>query len=575
MPALVRLSHRSRPLAWIWGILCLLTAPVWAQQRPLSTCCMGYTTIDEKTFYVLGGEHHSKTDSLFSFPAQFYSLDLSQSGWNTSNPPWKALSYPATLLGTATGVRSSPFITVPRDQRSLSLWSIMGNDSLLNYDISSETWTQRLLPAVNTIDGDGLHAATDPTTDTVYIPGAGSSWNGMLSYGFSTGIFSVAPDLGSLGTSGPYYAFVWSQVRKSFILVTSIRSTFSFLEFSPSSNRWSRLVTTGRTPPFRIRSCMVPAYNGTKILLFGGDDNLLSSSANLYILDVPSMTWIEGPSAPEARSEMACSVAEDNFIVWGGYKYYPSGPQLPNFGVPTIPLIYNLHTRDTPPTAVVDPAGGGGINAAAIGGGVAGAVVVLVVIALLIVRKRRQRRDPHANTKHSEATSRHDRDEVLPSMENTHSGAAPLSEFSQTAAPSDQQYVSDPKVAPVRNPQSVPNSPYSGHTSFQGTISAWSPAPIYASLVIPPRPATFFNQPSPYDYIQPADHQPTFNQGQATPLNSNVQYDSVVDRNLSSLIVRGPQAAEEPESTATDQELLEQINSLQAQWIRRQARQRT
>jgi hypothetical protein len=44
------------------------------------------------------------------------------------------------------------------------------------------------------------------------------------------------------------------------------------------------------------------------MILFGGDDDATSSSANLFILDVRSMTWIE----------MACSIAGDNFIIWGG-----------------------------------------------------------------------------------------------------------------------------------------------------------------------------------------------------------------------------------------------------------------
>lgn len=54
------------------------------------------------------------------------------------------------------------------------------------------------------------------------------------------------------------------------------------------------------------------------MILFGGDDDATSSSARLFILDVPLMTWSEATMGTDARSEMACSVTGHNFIVWGG-----------------------------------------------------------------------------------------------------------------------------------------------------------------------------------------------------------------------------------------------------------------
>jgi hypothetical protein len=54
------------------------------------------------------------------------------------------------------------------------------------------------------------------------------------------------------------------------------------------------------------------------MILFGGDNGTASSVASISILDVSSMKWTNGNNAPDARSEMACSVSGDNFIVWGG-----------------------------------------------------------------------------------------------------------------------------------------------------------------------------------------------------------------------------------------------------------------
>lgn len=105
-------------------------------------------------------------------------------------------------------------------------------------------------------------------------------------------------------------------------------------------------------------------------------------------------------------------------------------------------------------------------------------------------------------------------------------------------------------------------------------MPVWPLAPTYVSPVIPPHLTTFFNHTHPQDYIQPVDHLPTVNQEQVAPHNSNPQYDPAETRTMSPPIVRGYQATDE-DSSATDQELLEQINSFQAQLIRRQAKQRT
>lgn len=81
--------------------------------------------------------------------------------------------------------------------------------------------------------------------------------------------------------------------------------------------RNSRLIYTH---PFVV--CItILAYNGTKMILFGGNTDTTQSVDSLYILDVPSMTWTQADSSLDARSDMACSVSGDNFIVWGGKSF--------------------------------------------------------------------------------------------------------------------------------------------------------------------------------------------------------------------------------------------------------------
>jgi hypothetical protein len=56
------------------------------------------------------------------------------------------------------------------------------------------------------------------------------------------------------------------------------------------------------------------------MVLFGGNPPGEDSIGTLYILDVPTMTWTQGPSIDPSqnRSQMACTVNGDNFIAWGG-----------------------------------------------------------------------------------------------------------------------------------------------------------------------------------------------------------------------------------------------------------------
>jgi hypothetical protein len=270
-----------------------------------------------------------------------------------------------------------------------------------------------------------------------------------------------------------------------------------------------------------------------------------------------------------------------------GYKKVSN--KIKGFSSP--PLIYNMRSEKWVHEFIRDSSKG--LDSAMIGGIVAGTVVIVIiaVVSFIIVRRRRrQRRDQHAGTRDSQSTLRHNHDPVLPSMENEQHGAVPMGEFSQ-ASPSENHFVSDPMIMPVDNPQSVPSSPIPGQTSFQDTVSAWSPPPAYSSPVIqppaiprsvsprpiislpviPPCPTTQYNHMNYQDYIQLFHNQPPLHQEQIVPRNADPQDDFAVSPTLSSSGVRSPHGTAEPGLRASDQELLEQINSLQAEWIRRRA----
>jgi hypothetical protein len=56
------------------------------------------------------------------------------------------------------------------------------------------------------------------------------------------------------------------------------------------------------------------------MVLFGGTDLAENSSSAIYILDVQTGQWTAGKAANvnQARCNMACAVAGDSFIAWGG-----------------------------------------------------------------------------------------------------------------------------------------------------------------------------------------------------------------------------------------------------------------
>ncbi|KAK3823753.1 MAG: hypothetical protein JOS17DRAFT_804865 [Linnemannia elongata] len=181
------------------------------------------------------------------------------------------------------------------------------------------------------------------------------------------------------------------------------------------------------------------------MLLFGGNTDTTESVDTLHILDLVTMKWTQAPSSLDARSDMACSVSGDNFIVWGGYKRNPVNVFVPSS--PT-PIIYNIYlgkwtttfTRGSHPNGSTYPTPTPTwnpnppkkpINGAAIGGGVAVGIVVIAAIAFFFLRRRRQTRKQHqppaVPSKETEAAHQEQghRDRILATNEDPPSGPAP------------------------------------------------------------------------------------------------------------------------------------------------------
>ncbi|KAF9912336.1 Multiple epidermal growth factor-like domains protein 8 [Linnemannia zychae] len=598
--------------AWLWGILYLLTASTLSAQtvwKPLPVILMAYTTIDEKTFYVHGGVSETEAGEL-----QFFSLDLTQDSWDVSNPPWKQLPY-SNVFGNIPVSANDHALTVSPDGQTLSLWIGGVLNQFANYSVTDNKWTR--LP-INYWFEDELRAATDPSTGDIYFPaGYPKKMDTMVKIdrNLNPTTEAIPPSVNFTKTG---HSFIWNKLRNSFILNVSgpEKPLHPFHEYTPSNGQWKALNTTGSNPGSLRDSCMVNAYEGTKIIVFGGFNGFLDigkAVGDIYILDVPSLKWKKGRSAPVPRNMMACTVAGDNFISWGGYNTSLRGVEFP-YGTGT-PLIYNIKSDQwvkkyvrgssykpssaplPSPTNGINPPPGDtgveregegpgadgdikGVSGATIGGGVAGGVIVVAAIAFIFVRRRRQSRDqrrnskhpeynPHYqynNTNHPEYTPYHDQE--LPSMGDTDTRPFVDTRFKWTQI---QETPSSPQV--IRNdPQRTPSSP---HSTLPSPLASF---PSAQSSPSPSRLNDSFQLLDRQKRVRSMDRQLLAIQKQIGLYRNDPQFDPTIDQ---ALPTRGPQTGHEeegvegreiePASDLFTQDLRYQIQTIEKELNRRGA----
>ncbi|KAF9079802.1 hypothetical protein BGX27_005970, partial [Mortierella sp. AM989] len=108
-------------------------------------------------------------------------------------------------------------------------------------------------------------------------------------------------------------------------------------EYSLTTGDWSNLTTTGPLPTPRADQCMAASEDGNTLIVYGGKVTHPSTyTSTLYILDVPTSRWTQGPDG-SVRTHMACIIVGDQLLAWGGYdgNNTINGP----------PEIFSLTTR--------------------------------------------------------------------------------------------------------------------------------------------------------------------------------------------------------------------------------------
>ncbi|KAF9154082.1 hypothetical protein BG015_001904 [Linnemannia schmuckeri] len=415
------LSTRLRTIAALISLSLSLFSFTATAQAPVSVARPAFITLNnESTFYIQGGRDYNAGKATVS--NQFFSLDLTQSAWEASKPPWKRINI---ANGVAPGLTTfGHSFSISPDQQTLSLWDPVGLDAVApdapgvsgNISLTTRMWKPFSVPMKMNQSEGGLQAVTHPRTGLVYTP-AGYNNTDMAIYDFKTRNVTSTPLPPQAIGGWRFYTFNWNELRGTFFLWggQGQAGTPYFYEFDASKMQWTEMITKGAVPPRLRAACMAPAYGGAKMVLFGGNPPGEESIGTLYILDVPSMTWTQGPSIEPSqnRSQLACTVNGDNFIAWGGIRFTPGSSGKPTLAMSTVPLIYNIYTgewttkyvRGSHPHSGTSPSGGNGLGGegeggggggskkiAAIAGGVAAVVILLLAIAFFLLFRRRLRR---------------------------------------------------------------------------------------------------------------------------------------------------------------------------------------
>ncbi|KAG0231289.1 hypothetical protein BGX31_005577 [Mortierella sp. GBA43] len=240
-------------------------------------------------------------------------------------------------------------MTVSGEQDRLLVFN--PDSTVSSYGLKTGVWnTVAMKPSALPVGSlQNLTAVADPYTTSVYIPSGYNNGQEMLVYDYATNTYrteSTPALLKATVSMDPLirYGFAWCESRRTMLLYGGTRASSgpkdspSMFEYNPGNSQWA-LVSTGGDFPGDLNShCMVSAANGTKMVVFGGQNQYNQLSGSIFILDVSTMVWKKGPDLDPSlvRTGMVCAVAGSSFVAWGGDNQWTNLNQL------AAPVFYDL-----------------------------------------------------------------------------------------------------------------------------------------------------------------------------------------------------------------------------------------
>lgn len=388
-------------------LLLLLSTPTHAQQAftPIPYFYSHSNFIEKVALYVHGGKTNTNANS----SDQTFYLDLSRP-WSTSSPVFISIASKFPSQGTTSTLINNN-----------SEWLMIYGKTVYTYTFRNAQWSKpTVYPNLNS--NPNMPMVFDPTQKQVYIINGyvNVTDNGVLgAMRYDPSVPTVMNPMREstrLPLDGGYVA-VWSTALNVVLayggFVRSTPPTYSetLYEFNPQNPNFLSMGGTN-SPAARYGHCMVEAYGGSQIILFGGADQNNAPLSDLHILDVATLTWTQQKVAhpPLGRAYPCCAVTNDMFVAWSGAQWDKGDEEFKVIDK-EITIVFNLKTKlwqstfspdpvvlpsttsthgNTTataaghPTAITTPAAHEVSIEAVVGGAVAGLAVVLVGAAGLL-----------------------------------------------------------------------------------------------------------------------------------------------------------------------------------------------
>lgn len=431
--------------------------------QPITTSGASSVFLDGQRMFVSGGTPDGVGG--FSSTNQTFSLDLS-SRWDVVTPHFTSLpagpvsdhNIPNTLLADTTS------------------WLLFSHGQAFIFNTVQQAW--RFSASVSNLaplESRMLDAVVDPGSGAVLILGGYTNLGdrySLMQYTTteSTTPMSVPVPDGLAGIEG--YAAVWSTQMKRMLVhggegngrlsgdlysydpsdvvdgssttstTTTIGATGATGATSSSSSSlppgWALLAVNQQDglgekqmPSPRRGHCFVPAYGGTKMVLFGGFTTTTATtgsgrqqqqqqqqvtSSDIFVFDVATLSWKKLSSSsssdqdPLGRAHAACAVSGDMLVVWGGKARGGEATYMATTTTVTqnVTFVFNLRLgrfmNQFDPQYTDGSSGTGGVifedssktamsSTAAISGGIIGGLAVIFVLAAILFTYLKRRRE--------------------------------------------------------------------------------------------------------------------------------------------------------------------------------------
>ncbi|KAF9355167.1 hypothetical protein BGX26_006903 [Mortierella sp. AD094] len=293
----------------------LLAVPIKAQSLPTPSPVQEFAFARAGSKLYMQGGKYAVNNTIVSIYSQFFSLDLA-TNWSVSSPPWQSLA-PGLNAYFIRGVATP-------DNKTFIVFQEGNNGSVIipKYDIPTNTWSPT--PLTLTPDQDyrsGVIPVIDPTTGLVYL----NAYQNMDVYNPVSTSFQVNPNPPNMPASRFFGGGVYIKPRHSILYFGGSNASIVLdagasrvTEYSVSTGTWTNFTTTGEPPSPRSDFCMTASEDGNTVVVYGGRVTAPTNfSSSLYILDVPSGKWTQGPDGTSCMY-MACIIVGDQFLTWGG-----------------------------------------------------------------------------------------------------------------------------------------------------------------------------------------------------------------------------------------------------------------